>query len=275
MSQISQQPSQQRFQEEVSRPNEAIAVAKAALYIAQSEYPDLDIDTHLIALDRMAEAIAPRLPKERYPLRVLQEMSRYLHQELGFDGDRDNYYDPRNSYLNQVLSRRRGIPITLSLVYLEVAKRLELPMVGIGMPGHFLIRPEFEDAGIFIDAFNGGEILFEQDCQQILQQIYQQPIPLEPQYLAPVSSRQLLLRMLTNLKIIYINQQQLDRILTIVEYILLLVPEAEQEKRDRGLLYYQLGEWDKAKTDLEDYLAAVPQAEDATLIQRILARMQS
>jgi regulator of sirC expression with transglutaminase-like and TPR domain len=196
-----------------------------------------------------------------------------LYDDLGYKGNTSDYYDPRNSYLNEVIDRHTGIPITLSLVYLEIARRLDFPMVGIGMPGHFLIRPEFEDTGIFVDAFNQGEILFEQDCEQRLAQIYGHPVPLQPMFLQPVSPRQLLVRMLTNLKFIYLNRKDLARALAVVEYILLLLPDAAMELRDRGLLYYQLGYKSNASQDLEIYLAMLPNAEDADAIRRLLEQL--
>ncbi|HEY9904402.1 MAG TPA: SirB1 family protein [Candidatus Sericytochromatia bacterium] len=261
------------FYSEIHQPDEPIDLAKAALYIAQEEYPDLDVDAYMNALDVMAAEVEERLPVERYPLRIIQSLNKYLYDDLGYKGNTNDYYDPRNSYLNEVIDRHTGIPITLSLVYLEIARRLDFPMVGIGMPGHFLIRPEFEDTGIFVDAFNQGEILFEQDCEQRLAQIYGHPVPLQPMFLQPVSPRQLLVRMLTNLKFIYLNRKDLARALAAVEYILLLLPDAAMELRDRGLLYYQLGYKSNASQDLEIYLAMLPNAEDADAIRRLIEQL--
>ena len=261
------------FYSEIHQPDEQIDLAKAALYIAQEEYPDLDVDAYMNALDVMAAEVEERLPVERYPLRIIQSLNKYLYDDLGYKGNTSDYYDPRNSYLNEVIDRHTGIPITLSLVYLEIARRLDFPMVGIGMPGHFLIRPEFEDTGIFVDAFNQGEILFEQDCEQRLAQIYGHPVPLQPMFLQPVSPRQLLVRMLTNLKFIYLNRKDLARALAAVEYILLLLPDAAMELRDRGLLYYQLGYKSNASQDLEIYLAMLPNAEDADAIRRLIEQL--
>ncbi|MDP8963899.1 MAG: SirB1 family protein [Cyanobacteriota bacterium] len=261
------------FYSEIHQPDEQIDLAKAALYIAQEEYPDLDVDAYMNALDVMAAEVEERLPVERYPLRIIQSLNKYLYDDLGYKGNTSDYYDPRNSYLNEVIDRHTGIPITLSVVYLEIARRLDFPMVGIGMPGHFLIRPEFEDTGIFVDAFNQGEILFEQDCEQRLAQIYGHPVPLQPMFLQPVSPRQLLVRMLTNLKFIYLNRKDLARALAVVEYILLLLPDAAMELRDRGLLYYQLGYKSNASQDLEIYLAMLPNAEDADAIRRLIDQL--
>ena len=257
------------FYNEIHQPESQINLAKAAFYIAQEEYPNLEIPAYLHTLDVMAVEVEALLPKERYPLRIIQSLNQYFFEQLGYVGNTDDYYDPRNSFLNEVIERRTGIPITLSLIYLEVARRLNFPMVGINLPGHFIIRPEFEDTGIFVDVFNRGEVLFEQDCEERLTQLYHRPISLQP-----VSPRQFLARMLSNLKLIYLNRQDLLKALTFVEYILLLFPDAVRELRDRGLLYYQLGNASKAAQDLEFYLKMLPNAEDANTIWRLLEQLR-
>jgi regulator of sirC expression with transglutaminase-like and TPR domain len=261
----------QYFEQEVRQPEEQIDLAKAALYIAQEEYPDLDRYEYINALDTMATKVEECLPVERYPLRIIQTINKYLYQDLGFTGNQTDYYDPRNSFLNQVIDRRTGIPITLSLVYLEIARRLDFNMVGINLPGHFLIRPEFEEVGFFVDAFHSGEILFEVDCRELLSRIYRQPIPaLPPDYIAPISNRYFLARMLSNLKMIYLNDRYLSKALAAIDRILLLFPNAMTELRDRGLLYYQLDRLTAASQDLARYLAEVPHAPDADRIRRLL-----
>jgi regulator of sirC expression with transglutaminase-like and TPR domain len=264
----------QYFYQEIHQQEEQIDLAKAALYIAQEEYPHLDPAEYLNALDTMAAEVQERLPSERYPLRMLQSINQYLYDDLGFSGNTDDYYNPRNSFLNDVIDQRTGIPITLALVYLEIARRLDFPMVGIGMPGHFIIRPEFQEAGIFVDAFHHGEIMFEQDCLERLTQIYQQPITaIPPAFMEPVSHRQFLARMLTNLKIIYLNQRRLPKALAAIERILLLFPDAPLELRDRGLLYYEVGRLVEASQDLEIYLEMLPNAKDADVIRQLLKQL--
>jgi regulator of sirC expression with transglutaminase-like and TPR domain len=265
----------QQFHQEINQPDSQINLDIAALYIAQEQFPQLNPQEYLNALDTMAMEVQERLPQSRYPLKVIQTINQYLFQDLGFIGNQDNYYDPGNSYLNQVIERRTGIPITLSIVYLEIAKRIDFPMVGIGMPGHFLIRPDFEAAGIYVDAFNQGEVLFPEDCEARLSQIYHQPIQLKPEFLKSVSSRQILARMLTNLKIIYMNLEKFETAISIIELILLLFPHTMTEKRDRGILYYQLNRWTEARQDLEDYLQQFPKAQDASVIRQLLARIPS
>lgn len=263
----------QAFWQEVRRPIAQIDLGRAALYIAQEDYPGLAIEPYLAQLDQMAAVVAERLAGDRVPMRVIRSINQHLFTELGFAGNRDDYYDPRNSFLNEVLDRRLGIPITLSLVYLEVAKRLDFPMVGVGMPGHFIIRPDFEDAGIFVDPFAAGEVLFPEDCADRLSQIYGQPVTLRPEFLAPIDPQRFLARMLTNLKAIYISRQDLARAAGAIERILLIFPDAIQERRDRGLLYYQMERFTEARIDLQAYLAAEPQAIDRAPIASLLDRL--
>ncbi|MBD3883462.1 tetratricopeptide repeat protein [Phormidium tenue FACHB-886] len=264
----------QRFYQEIGQDEAQISLARAALYLAQEEYPDLDIEDYLNKLEAMAAQVREQLPAELYPLRIIQTLNRYLYEDLGFSGNSESYYDPRNSFLNQVIDRRTGIPITLSLVYLEVAERIGFPMEGIGMPGHFLIRPVGEGMEIFVDPFHQGEVLFLEDCRDRLSQLFGRAVELRPEYLEAVSPRYFLARMLANLKAIYIQQEDLLRALAAIERILLLFPDALMEQRDRGLLCFQLGRWVEARQDLETYLTAIPAtAQDAPTIRELLRQI--
>jgi regulator of sirC expression with transglutaminase-like and TPR domain len=252
---------------------EPFRLAQAALYIAQEEYPALSVDDHLQQLDEMAQAVSQQLPPEPYPLRIVQVINHYLFEELGFRGNEQDYYDPRNSFLNDVLARRTGIPISLSLVYLDIAAQIGFPMVGINFPGHFLIQPVQADMELFVDPFHQGDLLFEQDCQERLEQLYQRPVDLQPAFFAVITPRQFLTRMLSNLKHLYLDQGDLHKCLACSERILLVEPDLTLERRDRGLLYYQLGRWVEARQDFEDYLGQNPRAQDRPLIFQLLERM--
>jgi regulator of sirC expression with transglutaminase-like and TPR domain len=265
----------QRFYEEINQPDEQIDLAKAALYLAQEEYPDVNAEFYLNALEKMASEVTERLPAERYPLRMIQTLNQYLFDELGFSGNTEDYYDPRNSYLNEVIDRRTGIPITLSLVYLSVAQRINFPMVGVGMPGHFLLRPAVEQMLVFIDPFHRGETMFAEDCQERLSQVYGEPVDFRPEFLEPVGSRYFLARMLSNLKAIYINKNDLIRTLAVVDRILLLFPTALSEQRDRGFIYYHLNRWTEARQDLTDYLEQMPNAPERAAILELLEEMEA
>ncbi|MDS3862344.1 transglutaminase-like domain-containing protein [Thermosynechococcaceae cyanobacterium BACA0444] len=248
-------------------------LARAALYIAKEEYPELLVEDYIQHLEFLGQSVKKRLPTERYPLRIIGTINDYLYGELGFSGNTADYYNPENSFLNRVLERRTGIPITLALVYLEVARRVDFPMVGVGFPGHFLIRPDLPDVEIHIDVFHNGEILFAQDCQARLAEIFQQAVPLRPEFFQAVTPQQFLIRMLSNLKRIYLEQRDLERCLGAVERILLVSPQAPDELRDRGILSYHLGRWRAARADLLDYLATRPSLEQQALIQDILRQM--
>ncbi len=262
----------QNFEREIDRVDDQINLAKASLFYAQAEYNNLNVEKYLDILDAMAEDVIQKLPEERYPLKVIKTINNYLFADLGYRGNSNNYYDPRNSFLNNVIDRCMGIPITLSVIYLEIARRIGFSMAGIGMPGHFLISPTFQESGIFVDVFNRGEILFEQDCLAKLEQLYQKPMKLEPSFLAKVNNRQILARMLTNLKHIYLSNNQLSKSLEIISGILMLYPDNPRELRDRGLIYYQLDKVKQACQDLECYLAILPNAEDATMIRKLLEK---
>jgi regulator of sirC expression with transglutaminase-like and TPR domain len=263
----------QLFGQEIRQLDEAINLERVALYIALEEYPDLDVDASINRLDEMAAVVIDRLPAELYPLKILKTIQHYLYDDLGYSGNRAEYYDPRNSFLNQVIDRRTGIPITLSLIYLAIARRIEFPMVGINLPGHFIIRPIAENLEIFVDPFNGGEILFLQDCEELLLKVFDRRVTLQPEYLAPVSNRQLLGRLLTNLKVIYVNQRNFSKAAQASERILLLFPDVPLEHRDRGVLYYRSDRLVEARQDFERYLELAPLAEDAQVIQEILDEM--
>ncbi|WP_421656099.1 SirB1 family protein [Leptothermofonsia sp. ETS-13] len=263
----------QFFYQEIHQTDEQICLERAALYLAMEEYPDLDVEAYLNALDVMATEVEERLPIEPYPLRILQTINRYLYEDLGFKGNADDYYNPCNSFLNNVIDQRTGIPITLSLIYLAIAKRVGFPMVGIGMPGHFLIRPNVGEMEIFVDAFHQGEILFPQDCMDRLAQLFGQPVEIQPAFLQAVTPHQFLARMLSNLKIIYLNQGVFQKALAAIERILLLFPSAPVELRDRGILYYHLNRFAEARQDLEDYLDLMPAAPDAPIIRNLIEKI--
>jgi regulator of sirC expression with transglutaminase-like and TPR domain len=251
----------------VNRPDATIDLAKAALLIAKEEYPGLEIGRYLSTLDRMAAEVRRRVSSTQDPHRLIAGLNEYLFQEQGFHGNVEEYYDPRNSFLNDVLDRRTGIPISLSAVYLEVGRRLGLRLHGVGMPGHFLVKYLGADEEIVIDPFHGGAFLSPAGCQRILDQIYEGKIPFEPQFLAALGTRQILARMLNNLKAIYVARQEYMKALGVVERLLILEPEAPSEIRDRGLLSCQLKRFARALEDLEQYLRLASDAEDAGVIR--------
>jgi len=249
--------------------DEAIDLARASLAIATLEYLDLDPQRELGLLDSLASVVAKRLGQNRDPLAAANGLSEYLFDEVGFRGNREDYYDARNSYLNDVLRRRLGIPITLSLVYIEVAKRVGAPFVGIGMPGHFLVRHR-EVADLFIDPFHGGILLSKDECAARLRQVAGDTLTWSDAHLSPVSNREFLARMVRNLKASYARVKDLERALRMIEWLIAFDPAIAAELRDRGLVQYHLGRRDDALRDLRAYLDKDPDAADAADVRRLV-----
>ena len=251
------------FEKGLSRPDDEIDLAEMALLIAQEEYPNLDRGHYLGVLNGLAKKAARRIGDETEPYSIVNRLSEYIFDEEGFRGDEDDYYDPRNSFLNDVLDRRTGIPITLSLVYIEVGRRLGLPIVGVGMPGHFLAKYVAPDEEIVVAPFYRGIIMSEADYSELLSRMAGRPTPFHYDYLAAVAKKEIITRILNNLKAIYLHREDHRRALAVVERLLLIRPGEPPQVRDRGFLRYHLGDLAGALSDLEVYLASVPDAADA------------
>jgi len=247
----------------INGPGEA--VAPAALAIARVEYPGLDPDPYVQRLERMGEAAAARLQARRESKVDAQvaTLNAYLFEELGFTGNRERYDDPRNSFLNEVLDRRTGIPISLSVIYLEVGRRAGLRLEGINFPGHFLVRavaePGTED--LIVDPFHGGALLSEVDCRQLLRQHLGEEAAFDPALLATATRQQIIVRMLVNLKRLYVRMRSFPQARFIADLLLTVDPSALSELRDRGLLSYHMEDFAAALRDLEAYLRLMPRAE--------------
>jgi regulator of sirC expression with transglutaminase-like and TPR domain len=265
--------SRERFARLVSVAGDEVDLALAALLIAAEEYPQLNPDQYLRRLDLLAELVRDRLADETAPLMVLQELSRVLFEQEEFRGNTDAYYDPRNSFLNDVLDRRLGIPLTLSIVMLEVGWRLGLPLEGVNFPGHFLVRFVGESANLLVDPFQRGEIRFEDQAQALLDRVYGGAVRLQPKYLRPAGRKDMAVRLLANLKNVYLNARDDARAVAAIERILLVRPDATDEVRDRGMLLARLGRTDEAVTDLERYLESSPAAPDAQRVRLLIDQL--
>jgi regulator of sirC expression with transglutaminase-like and TPR domain len=248
-------------------PEDQIDLSRAALAIAKQEYPELNIEDCLSQLDWLAQAVELRLGDEKTPYRIIAALNTVLFKELGFEGNHAEYYDPKNSFLNDVIARKTGIPISLSVLYMEVARRVGLSLVGIGFPGHFLVKYKDGNWEIVIDVFNKGEILGREDLDQLLQQLYDGQLSYEPGFIAVLGKRHILRRMLNNLKSIYFNRSEPLKALSILDQLVILDPNSANEIRDRGFLYLKLECYAQALQDLEDYLRLAPGAGDATKIK--------
>jgi len=266
-------PSLAEFARAVERPDEQIELARAALLIAAAERPDLGVDAYLGRLAALAETAEP-VRRAGDDLGRLHRLREHLFEELGFAGDRDNYFDPRNSHLNEVLNRRLGIPITLSLVLIEVGRLLGLEMEGIGLPGHFITGARVAGEQVLLDPFNRGALLTAESCRELVSQALGRPVRLQPEHFAPVSNRQFLIRMLANLKGVYWRQEAWDKVVRVIDRLLLLNPTAAGERRDRGAAWSNLGRLERGVADWERYLTEFPNAADHEQVRHQLRRVR-
>ena len=214
--------SRKTFEQLVTLPDSAIPLAEAALLMACEEYPQLEVSPYLDQLDQMADMAQERWRADS-PIQTVEKINALLFETLGFRGNTDDYYDPRNSFFNDVLDRRIGIPITLSTVYLEVSRRLKFPIVGVGMPGHFIVKFADRDDEFFLDPFNGGRSSRAKTAAQN-PEMYGDSVEFHDRLLGRVTNRQILSRMLNNLKLIYLKAQAFDKGLAIVDMMLMTNP---------------------------------------------------
>ncbi len=272
-----QQRARKAFEALIAGDDAAIDLAQAALLIASEEYPDLNIAHYMARLDYLAQQVRgvlglPATQAEILahipPERVLETMNHVLFEQEHFHGNTVDYYNPCNSFLNDVLERHTGIPITLSLLYMEVGKRLGMQIAGIGLPWHFVVRWSLPTDIIYIDPFEGGRLLTERECRQRVQHNLKGKVEFNPHWLEPVSNKQLLVRLLGNLKHIYVFKGDYVRALSICDRILMLAPHSPIERRDRGAIHLQLKHYAHALRDLKAYVTLAPQANDISRIQR-------
>ncbi len=238
----------QAFETVLAEKGEKIDLARACLMIAEDAYPGLEVERYLGEIERMALRLRARLPQGSSVEESVVGLNQFLFHDLGFGGNTDDYYDARNSYLNEVIDRKTGIPITLAILYMEVGRRVGLPLEGVSFPGHFLVRLRIRGGMLVLDPFSGGAAQSEADLRQRLQRVIPEDatgrmpvgsLPLE-QFLEPASNRQILARVLRNLKGIYRDADKPERMLDVLNRMLLVAPEAHAERRDRGLLYQRI-----------------------------------
>jgi regulator of sirC expression with transglutaminase-like and TPR domain len=248
--------------------DEKIDLIRVALVIARTEYPNLDIEIYATRTEQLARRVAALVP-EPDPRLALTALNRVLFEEMNLRGNREDYYDPRNSFLNDVLDRGLGIPITLAIVYMEVAKRVGFTLAGVGMPGHFLLKHYGLDGEILIDCFNRGDVVSRQDCQNRLDEIYSGEMKMRPEFLHPISRRQILTRMLNNLKTVYLSTRNFRKALMIADFILVIYPRSAEDVKQRALLRYSMGLHRLAAEDLDQYLKMSANASDAEEIRQM------
>jgi regulator of sirC expression with transglutaminase-like and TPR domain len=260
----------ERFAALAGCPERDIDIAEAALVIAAEEQPGLDPQPWLRCLDLLSRELWHRLDGAQGDLDRLTRLTGFLFGEVGLRGNDQDYYDPRNSFLNEVLDRRLGIPLTLGIVCMEVGRRVGIPLDGVGFPGHFLVRHSLHPH-LVVDPYEGGRLVTVRDCEEILERVSGGKLTFEPRLLRPVGARQILVRMLNNLRSIYLNQGDFGRALSVVDRVLLLVPDDAEVLRDHGFLSLQWGDPSRGIEELERYLDVEPEAEDEEQVRAVLA----
>jgi regulator of sirC expression with transglutaminase-like and TPR domain len=265
-------------------------LARACLLIAQDAYPDLDVERYMREMETLALRLRARVKgidaagaRESAAEERVVALNEFLFEELGYWGNVDDYYDPRNSYLNEVIERKTGIPITLSILYLEFGRRIGLPLEGISFPGHFLVRLQLRSSVLILDPFVGGARQSEKDLRERLQRVIPEgaapgvpvaELPMD-QFLEPATTRQILARVLRNLKGIYRETDQPERLLEVLNRMLVVSPDAAAELRDRGFVYQRLECWRPALKDLTDYLDRDPEAADVHEVRSALVDLSA
>jgi regulator of sirC expression with transglutaminase-like and TPR domain len=267
--------SRSRFREIVSGDDERIDLAEAALLIGVEEYPALDVNLYIQRLDFIAKTARDRVRDASDMDRVISALNFTLFDELGFRGNRESYYDPRNSYLNQVIDRRLGIPITLAVIYMEVARRIGFPVYGVGLPSHFIAGHSGTTGEIYIDPFNRGRVMVRAEVEDMLAEMSGGAIELKEEHLLPVTNKQIITRMLSNLLNIQLGNYgggggrytDYARALKVMERVLVVNPDSLAHIRDYGLLLAANGNMKQALLELDRYLALAPKASDGETIR--------
>ena len=254
------------FRRAVSGPDDRVDLACAVLEIARDDYPDLDVAGYLRRIDQIAVHVMERLGSEKTVYHRIAALNSVMFEEHGFHGNRRNYYDPKNSFLNEVIERKMGIPISLSVLYMEVAQRTGLPLYGVSFPGHFLVKYSDDRERIVIDPFNAGEVKSRESLGQLLESLYGGKVTLVDDFLEPVTKKQIIRRMLNNLKMIYLQEKNFLKTLAVLQRLVVLDPSSAEDIRDRGSVYLKLECFQYALADFESYLGLVPNAKDADAV---------
>ncbi|HWU71765.1 MAG TPA: SirB1 family protein [Pseudoxanthomonas sp.] len=261
-----------------AQADETVPLLETALLIARDEYPDLDADLYDTVLQSHAEHLRPEIDAiDAWPLKMAA-INRHLFDELGYTGNHDEYYDPRNSYLNEVFERRLGNPISLAMVQMEVARRLGVPLDGVSFPGHFLVRLPVDDGILVMDPFNGGRPLGADELRERAKPHLGGDAPDDStllQILDPATHRAILIRVLRNLHGVYAERDEWDRAARCADRVLKLVPDQAEALRDRGLAYLKMDYAHGARHDLTRYLHVAPEAPDADAMRERLVELSA
>jgi regulator of sirC expression with transglutaminase-like and TPR domain len=253
--------------------SEHVPLDVAALQLAAIEYPEVSTGAFLQLLDSHAREIEERVSDETAGPQFIQTLNEYLFGELGFRGNSDDYYSPANSCLNEVLASRTGIPITLSLVYMEISRRLGRTVLGIGLPGHFIVQYYDDEFTAFIDPFNRGRVLFDIECYRLAKEVTGVDVSRNPDVLRPVSKRHIVVRMLNNLRAAYFRRQDPSKAIRVLDLLIEAMPDSAEEYKQRGMCLVQQQQFKAARRDLEFYLRLAPGAPDREQIEAHLTRI--
>ncbi|MFL6415890.1 MAG: SirB1 family protein [Bryobacteraceae bacterium] len=260
----------QRLLDALRDERSAVTLDVAALEMASIEFPGLDVEASLQRLDSLAQQINSQLTANATGLDFIKAANELLFEVMQFRGNENEYYDPRNSCLNSVLIRRLGIPITLSVVYIEIARRLGRSVYGVGLPGHFIVAYEDRESRYWIDPFHGGRILTFADCSALAKETANVDLRANPAVLSAVNKRQILVRMLSNLKAIYLRGENFDKAREVLTLLIEATPDYAEEYRQRGLVHMRLGNHRAAKEDLDTYLRLEPNAPEREEVKKQL-----
>ena len=253
----------------VSQADEDIDLAQAALYISWIEHRDLDVDQYLEMLDTLATEASRYVGQGDGDIRAtVRRLSEFLFVRQGFSSNDEDYYDPRNSCLNAVLDRRTGIPITLSLVYMEVARRIGMVFEGVGLPGHFVIRMGPPEQELYVDAFNDGQLMSRKDCEETVRNLFHGRVEFREEYLRPYTKKEFLIRILTNLKQNYSRLEKYQQAIYAADHIAMIEPSLGSNLKERASFHYSLKRYRLAIRDLETYLETNYPADDTDQIKR-------
>jgi len=249
--------------------DERIDLLRAALTFARVEYPQLDPTPYVQQVEEIAHRVESRIDDPGEPSQCIAALNHVLFDEEMFRGNTADYYNPRNSFINDVLDRRLGIPITLALLYMEVGRRAGFQLFGVGMPGHFMLKHyDIDGRSFFIDAFERGSVLSEDDCKRKIESIHAGQITLRPEFLMIVTRRQMLTRMLNNLRTIYLSRRDFRRAVNVVDLILVIYPRSPEDVKQRAALRYNLHDYKGALADFEEYVKMAPDASDVDEIRQ-------
>ena len=262
------------FEQLVKAPEPALELARAALLVAAESDPNVDVDARLHTLESWAVELRSRLEPDWNNLQKLARLRRFVFEELGFRGDTRDYYNPSNSLLHEVMERRLGIPLTLSIIFMELGWRIGIPFEGVGFPGHFLVRLTGEPGDLLLDPFKRGMTVREEDCRHMLREATGGRLEFDDELLASVTKRDMIARLLLNLKGAYLRLNQDAQALAAVDRLLLIHPEDAEEVRDRGLLLFRLQRYGAAYEALSAYLEARRDAPDRETIERHAATLR-